>query len=179
MPNIDNNDLAKSNDAKTSLSKEQVESLYKLISGIIDDYDACKLPFIRASILNALKKCLKIAEEDHLARIALFDKAIAAVSKNPHEDLNAIMEEFNFRELEPYCDGPRLHNPECGKMTPITADEYNEIANLSAEPLCDVLSCNSKKDNEDQVVKKISKKTAKRTKRSSSKKDEKPIAEST
>lgn len=156
---------------KNRLTKDHVENLYKLILGIIDDYDSCKVSFIRVGILAALKKCLKIAEIDHLECIGLLDK-MAKPEKNPHTELNSVMKEFNFKELEP-CHEPRVYNPECGKMTSVSSEEYNEIINPSNEPLCGDLSCISEENNELDELKKKEPKKTKRAKKSS-RKEEKP-----
>lgn len=156
---------------KNRLTKDHVENLYKLILGIIDDYDSCKVSFIRVGILAALKKCLKIAEIDHLECIGLLDK-MAKPEKNPHTELNSVMKEFNFKELEP-CHEPRVYNPECGKMTSVSSEEYNEIINPSNEPLCGDLSCISEENNELDELKKKEPKKIKRAKKSS-RKEEKP-----
>lgn len=156
-------------DEKNCLTKDHVENLYKLILGIIDDYDSCKMSFIRVGILAALKKCLKIAETDHLARIGLLEK-MAKLEKNPHNELNSVMKEFNFKELEP-CHEPRVYNPECGKMTSVSSEEYNEIVNPSNEPLCGDLSCIPEKNTEWDVLKKKEPKKTKRAKKSSGKEE--------
>lgn len=156
---------------KNRLTKDNVENLYKLILGIIDDYDSCKVSFIRVGILAALKKCLKIAEIDHLECISLLEK-MAKPEKNPHTELNSVMKEFNFKELEP-CHEPRVYNPECGKMTSVSSEEYNEIINPSNEPLCDDLSCISEENTEMDELKKKEPKKTKRAKKSS-RKEEKP-----
>ena len=156
---------------KNRLTKDHVENLYKLILGIIDDYDSCKVSFIRVGILAALKKCLKIAEIDHLECIGLLDK-MAKPEKNPHTELNSVMKEFNFKELEP-CHEPRVYNPECGKMTSVSSEEYNEIINPSNEPLCGDLSCISEENTEMDELKKKEPKKTKRAKKPS-RKEEKP-----
>lgn len=156
---------------KNRLTKDNVENLYKLILGIIDDYDSCKVSFIRVGILAALKKCLKIAEIDHLECIGLLEK-MAKPEKNPHTELNSVMKEFNFKELEP-CHEPRVYNPEYGKMTSVSSEEYNEIINPSNEPLCGDLSCISEENTEIDELKKKEPKKTKRAKKSS-RKEEKP-----
>ena len=156
---------------KNRLTKDHVENLYKLILGIIDDYDSCKVSFIRVGILAALKKCLKIAEIDHLECIDLLEKMVKP-EKNPHTELNSVMKEFNFKELEP-CHEPRVYNPECGKMTSVSSEEYNEIINPSNEPLCGDLSCISEENAEMDELKKKEPKKTKRAKKPS-RKEEKP-----
>lgn len=156
---------------KNRLTKDNVENLYKLILGIIDDYDSCKVSFIRVGILAALKKCLKIAEIDHLECMGLLEK-MAKPEKNPHTELNSVMKEFNFKELEP-CHEPRVYNPECGKMTSVSSEEYNEIINPSNEPLCGDLSCISEENTEMDELKKKEPKKTKRAKKPS-RKEEKP-----
>lgn len=162
-------DKNKMTNEKNCLSKDQVENLYKLILGTIDDYDSCKMSFIRIGILNALKKCLKIAEIDHLARIGLLEK-MAMPEKNPHNELNSVMKEFNFKELEP-CHEPRVYNPECGKMTSVSTEEYDEIVNPSNESPCGDLSCIPEKNTEWDALKKKEPKKTKRAKKSSGKEE--------